>query len=179
MRSQSIDTKRSMTRVLWAFAGIVSLIVVGCEQMPSNSGQSGAEVVLKLYFSGEEAMLLEPEERVAAAEGASPAELVIRELMKGPADGAAGSPVPQGAKLLGIEVVDGAARVDFSAEFRDNHSGGTTGEAHTVYAIVHSLCELEGIDAVQFLVEGAPLDTLGHMDLSEPIAPTLGGSLIR
>ncbi len=62
-----------------------------------------------------------------------------------------------------------------SGLFRSKNSRkASTGETHTVYAITNSLCELEGIEKVQFMLQGNPLETLGHMDLTRPVAPNAG-----
>ncbi len=39
------------------------------------------------------------------------------------------------------------------------HTGGEREELLTIYSIVNSLCKLDQIDRVQFLVEGKKLDT--------------------
>lgn len=188
------STFRSKTRtgrlILLLFTGLLSLalLVSGCGTRPDTkpggdpaAGETGrppissepaeSTVTVTLYFSDAQAMYLEREEREVVKGNETLEELVIAELMKGPAERESGSPIPEGTKLLGVSVVDGVAYVNFSEEFRSKHWGGSTGESHTVYAIVNSLCELEGIEKVQFLLEGDPLDTLGHMELTEPVAP--------
>ena len=58
--------------------------------------------------------------------------------------------------------------VNFSSEFVTKHSGGSAGEAMTVYSIVNSLTELKNVDKVQFLVEGNKIDVYKHLEFNEP-----------
>lgn len=147
---------------------------VGGEQPPISAKPAESKVTLTLYFSDSQAMYLEPEQREVVKGDETLEELVIRELMKGRGATGSGSPIPEGTKLLGVSVVDGVAYVNFSSEFQTKHWGGTAGETHTIFAITHSLCEIEGIDKVQFMLQGNPLETLGHMDLTQPVAPDSG-----
>lgn len=176
-----------MNLMLMVLAGMLVLTVLatGCGQTPAKPGETAggdgqppisaepaeSKVTVTLYFSDNQAMYLEPLQREVVKGNETLEELVINELMKGREGNGSGSPIPQGTRLLGVSVVDEVAYVNFSKEFQTKHWGGTTGESHTVFAIVNSLCKLEGIEKVQFMLEGDPLETLGHMDLTRPIAP--------
>ncbi len=99
----------------------------------------------------------------------SPIEMALIELV-GQGDGPdLVNPIPKGTKLLGVEVTDGLARVDFSREFRDNFTGGSEGEALTIQVILRTMAQFDEVKKVQILVDGKPLDTLGHAELSEPL----------
>lgn len=79
--------------------------------------------------------------------------------------------IPQGTKLLSLDVQDGVAVVNFSREFVDNFNGGARLEALTIHSVVHTLAQFEDVQSVRILVEGEKLGTLGgHLDTSEPIA---------
>lgn len=125
--------------------------------------------VITLYFPDENAMFVVPEEREVVVDRPKE-EIVMEELLKGPND-----PdlypvnIPEGTKLLSIEVKEGIAYVDFSKELKEKHSGGSTGEAMTIDPIVNSLTELPNIDKVQFLIEGKKEEVLaGHVTFNEP-----------
>ena len=68
----------------------------------------------------------------------------------------------------------GIAYLDFDQSFYDFSGGGSLGELHTIYGILHTITEsFPEIVAVQFLVEGERKDTLaGHIDLSRPLLPS-------
>lgn len=125
--------------------------------------------VITLYFPDDNAMFVVPEERKVYTEGPLE-ETVMEELLKGPENpDLFPANIPKGAKLLSVEVKDGTAYVDFSKELKTNHSGGSTGEAMTIYPIVSSLTALPNIDKVQFLIEGKKEEILaGHVTFDEP-----------
>ena len=79
--------------------------------------------------------------------------------------------IPDGTKLLDIDIAKGLARVNLSSEFRDNHWGGSSGEILTVYSLVNTLTQFSTVENVEILVEGEKIETLaGHMDLSAPVS---------
>lgn len=136
------------------------------EQEPENK-------IATIYFGDSDAMGLNGEERTI--EAITP-ETLINELIKGPQDTNNSKTIPEGTKLLGVEVKDRIAYVNFSKELKDNHWGGSSGETITIYSIVNTLVlqpNLE-IERVQILVEGQAIETLaGHADTSVPLEPNL------
>ncbi len=151
------------------------------ENNPEKSGnqqpeqtQSGHELATKIYFSDAQEMYLAAEDLVLndVNDLQEAAQKVITALIAGPKDSSLLPTIPSGTRVLGVEVDNKLAAVNFSAELRDNHSGGSSGETMTIYSIVNSLAELEGIDQVQILVEGQVIETLaGHISLDEPLEP--------
>ena len=81
---------------------------------------------------------------------------------------------PPDARAVGIQVKDGVALVDVSPSF--NQTYGTFDEEAILKGLCATLAQFKGIDKVQFFVEGKPVETLGNVDLTEPIpvrgAPT-------
>lgn len=109
-----------------------------------------------------------------------PAEAALVALIEQGDQGDLANPVPKGTRLLGFKVSKGLATVDLSREFRDNFTGGSEAEGLTIGAILRTLAQFPEIKEVQFLIEGKPLDTLGHLDLSGPqdvhwAGPQFGG----
>ncbi len=145
----------------------------GGSKPPAESGQKETRERITLYFGDRQAQWLVPEEREVIRKGEPLEEIVVRELIKGPAGKDLHRSIPEGAQLLSLTVAGGVARVNFSREFQTKHWGGSTGESFTVYSVVNSLTRLEGIDKVLFLVEGEKIESLaGHMDLTEPLGPS-------
>ena len=98
-------------------------------------------------------------------------QLVIAQL-----DAAADAPliraVPAGATLRAFYITErGEAFVDLGPEIVAAHSGGTTAEQLTVYAIVNAVVtNLPSVASVQLLVDGREVDSLaGHVDLRRPL----------
>ncbi len=160
-----------LAAVLGAFLLLTQLLGQGG---PLGNGPIGRllgreNVELTLYFANSDASGVAPEKRTVLRKGEPLAELVIRELMAGPQSGL-GRTIPDGTKLLSVEVKNGIAYVSFSQEFQDNHWGGSAGETMTLYSLANSLTELEGIKAVQLLIEGKKVESLaGHWSTDVPI----------
>lgn len=79
--------------------------------------------------------------------------LVMENLIKGIDEQDAKSPIPSGTKLLNITVTDGVCYVNFDSTFLNVDSGMSADVV--VYSIVNSLTELDNINKVQLLVNGA------------------------
>jgi spore germination protein GerM len=80
--------------------------------------------------------------------------------------------IPEGTTLRAFYVTDsGDAFVDLSTEVSSRHSGGSSAELLTVYAVVNAVtANLPTIHRVQILIDGREADTLaGHIDLRSPL----------
>jgi len=176
--------KRKIGLLLVVGVLAIAVLAVGCgdneaskageeENKPHISDEPREEpVTVTLYFSDAEALHLVPEKREVTKGGETLEEVIIKELIKGPQEQGHNKTVPKEAKLLSVSVVDNIAYVNFSKEFSTKHWGGSTGETHTLMSVTNSLCELEGIEKVQFLLEGDKMATLaGHWDTSQPLGP--------
>jgi spore germination protein GerM len=86
---------------------------------------------------------------------------VMGALLSGPtADEEAGTPslssaIPEGTSVIAVEVVGAMARVDLSGEFDDG--GGSFSMLARLAQVVYTLTRIEGIDQVEFLIEGQPV----------------------
>jgi len=73
--------------------------------------------------------------------------------------------IPSDAKLIGVEVKDGIAYVNYEGGFM----GGSLTETLMIDQIVYTFTEIEGIKGVQFLLDGNKAETLmGHADITKP-----------
>ena len=85
--------------------------------------------------------------------------------------------IPKGTFLHEVYIDDqSTAYLDFSHHLKDEHIGGTTGEALTVSAILRTikLNFPSQIRKVQILIEGLATDTIGgHIDISKPLSLSL------
>ncbi len=125
-----------------------------------EKGTEKERIKITLYFSDKQAMYLIPEEReIKKTEDV--AKIALEELIKGPKDPKLFPTIPEGTKLLGIEVKDGLAKVNLSQDFKDNYPLGSAGENITIFSIVNTLTEFTSINKVRFLVEGKPLEVSG------------------
>lgn len=145
-----------------------------------NRGTQGTAITY--YFGDDMAMYLVPQtlmvEESAITDQAAPqeelAKIAIEQMLKGPEDDSGYyRTIWQGTKLLGLQVKDGVAYVDFSREVL-GYGGGSAAERMLVDSLTYSLTNIEDIDAVQLLVEGEILEFLPEgTDVSQPISPSL------
>ncbi len=107
------------------------------------------------------------DERVIPVRREASAPAVARgamlELLDGPApeEGSAdiASAVPQGTKLLGVSISNGVATVDLSGDFASG--GGTLSMSLRLAQVVFTLTQFKGVKAVDFRMDGEPLEMLG------------------
>ncbi len=138
---------------------------------PQNGEEEPATTTITLYFADDQAQWVEAQMRQVIIENTLE-ETIILELIKGPEGENLLATIPEGTELLGLSIEDGIAYVDFSAQFKTNHWGGSAGELMTIQSIVASLTQLDEVDAVQLLLEGEKEDALfGHSCTAEPIEP--------
>ncbi|HEX6301361.1 MAG TPA: GerMN domain-containing protein [Acidimicrobiia bacterium] len=93
--------------------------------------------------------------------GEDPAQQAVDLLLEGPTDDEmAGLPaistaIPDGTESLGGSVDDGVATVNLSDEFDDG--GGSFSMFARLAQVVYTVTRVEGVDAVEFQIEGEPV----------------------
>jgi len=71
------------------------------------------------------------------------------------------------ARLLSAQVRDGVAILDFNPAFRATY--GSFDERSILYSVGAILGQIQNIDSFTFHVEGQPLESIGSVDLSDPL----------
>ena len=128
-----------------------------------------ATIQSKVYFADQQASYLIAKNKTVKKN--SLYNNLIKELIKGPTGEDLVATIPPQTKLLGVEVKDKTAVVNFSKELKETHWGGTAGETMTVYSVVNTLAQFNEIDKVKILIEGQEIETLaGHMELSQALS---------
>lgn len=132
--------------------------------------------IINLYFSDEEGLVLKVEKR-ELSKGVLTKEIAdgINALINGPL-GKHTPTIPDGTKLLGVEIKDGVVFLNFSKEISEKHPGGSSAEIQTVYSIVNTVTlNFPDIKKAQILIEGKKTKTLaGHIDIYFPLGPDKG-----
>lgn len=72
------------------------------------------------------------------------------------------------ARAIGVDIHGRNALIDFNPEIEKGY--GSTEEGEVIRALSAALGQFSEIDTFQIVVDGKTLDTLGELDLSEPIA---------
>ena len=97
----------------------------------------------------------------------------MRALLAGPSeaerDAGLTTAIPNGTRLLGLQIAGGVATVDLSEEFASG--GGSLSMQARVAQVVHTLTQFASVRAVSFELEGEPVEALGGegVVLSEPV----------
>lgn len=125
------------------------------------SAETTGYAILTLYFANAEGTDLVSEERVVEVNANQTREkTVLEQLIAGPEEKGSVATIPIGTKIRDVTTTDdGTCYVNLSEEFVLKQTGGEKEELLTIYSIVDSLCKLDQIDRVQFLIEGKKLDT--------------------
>ncbi len=101
---------------------------------------------------------------------------VVNQLIIGSPQHDMDSLIPQGTRINQAWVENAICHIDFSKEVR-RFSLGASKELALVNLLVLSLTEMQGIERVQFLVEGQTVFTLGgHMAVDKPLQRWYGKS---
>ncbi len=137
-------------------------------QAGEGTGWPTTKVALYFIQDAENTSFLVPEVReIPFTE--NPELAAIQELIKGPSAHGLQPVLPPKTKVRSLGVKQGLAVLDLSTE-ATKISRGSWGEALVVWAIVNTLTKFPGVEAVQILIEGNPVETLaGHFDLSRPL----------
>ncbi len=124
---------------------------------------------ITLYFAnGDGSYLVSESRKITVNEKESLEIQALKELMKGPKFKNNSKTIPSETKILSVETKDEVCFVNLSQEFVSRHTGGTASEQLTIYSIVNTLTELDGVEKVQFLIEGQKNESFIHMLINEP-----------
>lgn len=120
-----------------------------------------------LYFADKNGDCLIAENRTIKITDTNPIEqYIVSELIKGPLSNDAKSVLSQDTELISAQTTDNVCFVNFKSGFIEKNQGN--GKV-TIYSIVNSLCELDGVGSVQFLVDGKKTEKFGNLDISNAI----------
>ena len=132
----------------------------------SEKNEEKAEVVL--YYASDDAMGLKAEVRSVPKDEAANPENMVNMLISGTSKEGYASVIPNGTKLNSCIVADGICTVDISEEFVSPK--GSANEQMIIYSVVNTLCRMDGIEKVKFLVDGKNVEFFGSYVFDEPFA---------
>lgn len=175
--------------------GIDSInILINGNSVSIREGNTGSEAVKRsdysgligssvpLYFADKNSGLLLQVSRSMEQGRTWSAKQRLLELMKGPLSGddeSAWPVMPTGINerdIISVNVFTDTVYIDLSEEFMEACKGfSSKNEMLLIYAIVNTLTAMDGINKVQFLVEGKQTDALaGFLCLSDPFLRNYG-----
>lgn len=138
--------------------------------------------ILKLYFTNIDGTDFQIEDRVVEVNANQAREkTILEQLIAGPLEKGYYPTVPADTKIRDVTTTkDGICYVNLSQDFLTKTTTANINDVVTVYSIVNSLCELEEVDKVQFLMEGEKIeDYKGVLDFSTPFTAVESLQTIR
>lgn len=156
-----------------AVSGIFGRGDINLESTSQPTAASVDTNALTLYFPGESASVVVPVTRMVYS--AADIDTAVLEMTKGPMSDALTEAIPEGCGLIGIEVENGVAKINFTSEFMqivNNIDGGRL----ALKALVVTCTQFEGIDKVEIYVEGEKWDT-GEGTLTTPTFSNIAGDI--
>lgn len=152
------------------------------ESSPVWANKEGPPLIttntFKLYFPSNNLDNLVSEDRQvdgATWQNTTPAEkatIILNELLHGPREKDHSSPISPATRLLGVNIQNGIALVNFSANIRDDFPKGAAEEELAVNSIVWSISQISGTRGVRILIDGQFGDSIaGHVVLNHTLTP--------
>lgn len=138
--------------------------------------------ILKLYFTNADGTDFQIEDRVVEMNANQAREkTILEQLIAGPLEKGYYPTVSADTKIRDVTTTkDGICYVNLSQDFLTKTATANINDVVTVYSIVNSLCELEEVDKVQFLMEGEKIeDYKGVLDFSTPFTAVESLQTIR
>lgn len=185
-----------LVAVLTFGGGVALMIIYGGEYLPSTSpdrdrdnGKAPVEETTKvdthplerptertlmIYYGDKSGKGLRAETMELKAESLTKdITTAVEALLKEPGDKYL-DVIPDGTKLLSVEVRGDLAIIDLSKEFKENHPGGSQWELQSIYSVVNTVgLSFDEIARVQILVGGRAKETLaGHIMIRSPLPPS-------
>jgi len=128
------------------------------------------KITLNCYFAvtGEQKIFGAEKRTIVAGSPQNAAVNAMGELLKGPYASFYYPVIAPGTKVLGAQVSDKVLRLNLSQEFISESLDSRILDEYVIYTIVNTLTEIQGIQAVVFLVDGREIKQYGLIDLRLP-----------
>lgn len=140
----------------------------GSDILLTLGGEEDDSFIAALYFPCSDGSFL-VEYRLIEPEGGVPAESVMAQLLAGPKNSNDCLSLPAGTRLLSLSIENGLCQVELSEEFVTAVPNREEEASAMVYAVVNTLCALDGISQVRLLVEGTELQSYGPITIAGPL----------
>lgn len=150
------------------------ILVTGFSIIFATANNTPYMVGVKIYFIDAQMMRLLPMQIfIADSTPQKKAEKVIDELIKGRDDNnKIRRTIPKIKKCMSVKVKGSTAYVNLTKKMAEEHPDGRENELLTVYSIVNSLAEIDGIKTVRFTVDGeTEKEFMGYVDMRETFIP--------
>ena len=114
------------------------------------------KTMITLYFQNAENKELQKESRLIDSKDLllDPYNELINMLIAGPQSNFLQKTIPEGTKLLSVELVGNCLQVNLSKEFIENASDDENDRKNCVYSIVNTVTELNEVSSIKILING-------------------------
>lgn len=151
---------------LWAYVqgsqGFLDLL----PEAPLAPTSTEGPLVLKLYFGTQEGGL-EAETRQLANPATYPLQLAVEQWVAGPQKQGLLPLVPPQLPVPQVYLRGGTAYLNLPLAY-SRLALGSTGESQLLGGVARTLLEFAEVEQVQFLLDGQPAASLGHLSLEKP-----------
>ncbi|MCK9224824.1 MAG: GerMN domain-containing protein [Candidatus Muirbacterium halophilum] len=98
--------------------------------------------------------------------------IVLDEYFKGPENSDLFNVIPEKVTLRNYFLSENVLYIDLSREVRSNFQGGILPELLFIYGIANTVCQIDAVKSVKFLINGEDTDVLiSHIMTSGPVNP--------
>jgi germination protein M len=133
----------------------------------SPKGDVVSTVPVTLYFLGENGMLYTVDQMLDLYEGDTQVSAVVKALEQGPERDGLYGVMPEGFRVRSVWLEDQTCYVNLSSAHLKNMTR-LTGLPAAIDALRRSLCSLESVEEVRFLVDGEFARSYGAVNIEEP-----------
>ena len=141
------------------------------ESLPTSA--SAKVNPLTLYFPGESSSVVVPVTRLVYSD--ADINTAVLEMTRGPMSDALTEAIPDGCGLIGVEVENGVAKINFTKEFMqivNDIDGGRL----ALKALTVTCTQFDNVESVEIYVEGEKWDT-GEGTLATPTFANIAGDI--
>ncbi|MFW5782769.1 MAG: GerMN domain-containing protein, partial [Candidatus Muiribacteriaceae bacterium] len=141
---------------------------IPAKYLPDNKNAATYEHINMTFYYTDGIRLISEDRQVTLAD--NPIEMVdsvIKEYLKGPANTDLFLTLPEKTKVRNFFITDNVLYLDISREIRTNSIGGIVPELLAIYGVVNTVCQINTVNGVKFLLNGEDTDILiSHLDTS-------------
>ena len=111
---------------------------------------------------------------VSLANTENPQAYLMKRLADGPKDQGLRKILPEGTRILSVNVDDGVCNVNLSREFTENKPQSALAQRLVLAAIANTLTQTEAVTGVELYIEGSLLTSFGVWQLNAPLVADEG-----
>lgn len=161
---------------------VIIMFALICSKLIFKAKETSTEEIeeltgkIALYFKGEDNLKLEKEYRNVSMDRIKEniGKTIVEEVLKGPTSENLKSTIPEGTKLIDVNIVGNQAKVNLSNEFIDNQKNNAADSLLAIYSIVNSLTEITEIEEVKFYIDNVEAESYkGYFEMNKPFVRSI------